>query len=193
MHDVEPRLFATVIREMIRHENDVTNHRIMWLLIVQGLIANAYVGAGRDNVNAVMMMASVGILVTLSAFVMLYKSYQARGYLQFLGSEAKRGTLLEESLPLAGWPPNRVMGWRRNIWICPWLGRVGDLLEPYFFLPSLLLLCWLIVLMRHWLTLDVGMLMVLCILLAAVILSVFCISWVWWEDKDEQPLQQPQR
>ena len=189
MHDVEPRLYTTVIREMIQHENDVTNHRIMWLLIVQGLIANAYVGAGKDNAAVVLFLAPVGILVTLSAFVMLYKSYQARGYLQFLGNEAKRGTLLEHLLPLAGWPPNRVKGWRRNIWICPWLGRVGDLLEPYFFLPSLLLLCWLFALMQRWFTLAPWMLVALCILLAAVILSVFCISWVWWEDKDEQPQQ----
>jgi hypothetical protein len=42
MHDVDPRLYTTVIREMIRHENDVMNHRIMWLLIVQRLVANAY-------------------------------------------------------------------------------------------------------------------------------------------------------
>ena len=42
MHDVDPRLYTTVIREMIRHENDVTNHRIMWLLIVQGLIAKPW-------------------------------------------------------------------------------------------------------------------------------------------------------
>jgi hypothetical protein len=27
MRDVEPHLYATVIREMIRHENDATNHR----------------------------------------------------------------------------------------------------------------------------------------------------------------------
>ena len=40
MHDVEPRLYTTVIREMLRHENDVTNHRIMWLLPGQGLIDN---------------------------------------------------------------------------------------------------------------------------------------------------------
>jgi hypothetical protein len=26
MQDVEGRLFASVIREMIRHENDITNH-----------------------------------------------------------------------------------------------------------------------------------------------------------------------
>ena len=33
MYDVRPEQYTTVIREMIRHENDVTNHRIMWLLV----------------------------------------------------------------------------------------------------------------------------------------------------------------
>src|SRR5204863_7296755 len=98
MHDVEPHLYATVIREMIRHENDVTNHRIMWLLIGQGLIANAYVSASRGSADVVSMLPLVGILVSFSAFVILYKSYQARGYLQFLGNEAKQGTLREENL-----------------------------------------------------------------------------------------------
>src|SRR6185503_13311205 len=103
MHDVEPRLFTTVIREMIRHENDVTNHRIMWLLIGQGLIANAYVGAGSERGNSVSILAPVGILVTLPAFVILYKSCHARGYLNFLGGTAKLGTLPEDKLPLFGW------------------------------------------------------------------------------------------
>jgi len=31
MDAVEPHLYTTVIREMIRHENDMTNHRIMWM------------------------------------------------------------------------------------------------------------------------------------------------------------------
>jgi len=78
MPDVEPRLYPTVIREMIRHENDVTNHRIMWLLIGQGLIANAYVGAGNVREEILPMLAAVGILVTVSTFIILYKSYQAR-------------------------------------------------------------------------------------------------------------------
>jgi hypothetical protein len=33
MYDVRQDLYPTVIREMIRHENDVTNHSIMWLLV----------------------------------------------------------------------------------------------------------------------------------------------------------------
>ena len=78
MHDVDPRLYTTVIRELFRHENDVTNHRIMWLLIVQGLIANAAVTGGRDSEEVTSAFATVGILVTLSAFLILYKSYQAQ-------------------------------------------------------------------------------------------------------------------
>src|SRR5215467_11891766 len=108
MHDVEPHLYTTVIREMIRHENDVTNHRIMWLLIGQGLIANAYVGAGAQSGDVAATLALVGILVTLSTFVILYKSYQARGYLEFLGDQAKQGTLREADLPLFSWPGKRI-------------------------------------------------------------------------------------
>jgi DNA invertase Pin-like site-specific DNA recombinase len=33
MHDVRQDRYPTVTREMIRHENNVTNHRIMWLLV----------------------------------------------------------------------------------------------------------------------------------------------------------------
>src|SRR5580765_5897097 len=135
-HDVDLRQYPMVIREMIRHENDVTNHRLMWLLIVQGLIANAYVTAGAEKRGITAMLALVATLVTLSAFVMLYKSYQARGYLNFLGQQAKLGMLQEQDLPLAGWPRQRIKGWRKNVWFCSWLDQFSDLLEPYLFLPS---------------------------------------------------------
>jgi hypothetical protein len=185
MNDVEPRLYASVLREMIRHENDVTNHRIMWLLIGQGLIANAYVGAVREHPEIVLILAPMGILVTLSAFVILYKSYQARGYLQHLGNAAKAGTLCEEFLPLSGWPQKRLRDWRKQTWFCPWLGQVPDLLEPYFTLPSLLVLAWLFVLLEHVLTLGTGMLLLLSTLLVAAILSGMCFFWVLVESRNE--------
>jgi hypothetical protein len=185
MHDVDPRLYTTVIREMIRHENDVTNHRLMWLLIVQGLIANAAVTAWRENAEIVSALAAVGILVTLSAFVLLYKSYQARGYLQFLGNKAKQGTLREEDLPLVGWPSKRIKGWQSKVWPCPWIGSIGELLEPFFFLPSLLILAWLFVLQRSWLKLGTGMLLVVAALLIPV-LALLCTLWVWWQQKAEE-------
>ncbi len=185
MYDVEPRLYTTIIREMVRHENDVTNHRIMWLLIGQGLIANAYVSAGTDRSKIVSVLAPVGILVTLSAFVILYKSYQARGYLDFLGTQAKQGTLREEYLPLFGWPDHRIKGWRSKVWPCPWLAKASDLLEPYMFLPSLLVLAWLFVLARHQFGLDDGILLVLCIVATVAVISSVCLLWVWWERKAE--------
>ena len=43
MYDVKQEQYTTVIREMIRHENDVINHRIMWSLIGQGFIADSLV------------------------------------------------------------------------------------------------------------------------------------------------------
>jgi hypothetical protein len=175
MNDVEPRLYTTVIREMIRHENDVTNHRIMWLLIGQGLIANAYVGAGSERGDMTPILAPVGILLTLSTFVILYKSYHARGYLEFLGNDAKRGALKEEYLPLFGWPRARIKGWWSRVWLCPWLGQASDLLEPYMFLPGLLVLAWLYALGWHRLAIGTGMLLVLCTILDVAIFLVLCI------------------
>jgi hypothetical protein len=185
MHYVGPRLYTTVIREMIRHENDVTNHRIMWLRIGEGLIANAYVSSSSQREDSGSTLSLVGILVTFSTFVILYKSYQARGYLQFLGDQAKRGTLREEDLPLFGWPRKRTKGWRRNLWICPWLRKTGDLLEPYMFLPSLLILAWLFVLMQHDFSLDKGTALIVSISLEMIILCALCVVWVWREGKDE--------
>ncbi len=185
-HDVDPRLYTTVIREMIRHENDVTNHRIMWLLIGQGLIANAAVTAGKESGETTSALATVGILVTLSAFVILYKSYQARGYLQVLGNEAKEGTLREEDLPLFGWPSSRPKGWRRLVWPCPWIGKASELMEPFFFLPSLFLVAWVFVLLRQRLALSAAVLTALSSILAAAMISALCMVWVWWQQKDEK-------
>ncbi len=187
MRDVEPHLYKSVIREMIRHENDVTNHRIMWLLIGQGLIANAYVGAGsQERESVVAVLASVGILVTLSAFIILYKSYQARGYLQFLGREAQQGTLRPEDIPLMGWPRRRIKGWRKQVWSCPWLAEPSELLEPFFFLPALLIVAWLFVFLHHQLTVAKGVLLIVCTLITVIILTATCVLWTWRQARNEE-------
>ena len=184
-YDVGPEQYATVIRELIRHENDVTNHRIMWLLLVQGLLINAYVGV-RQDLEATLGLAWAGIVVTLSAFVMLYKSYQARGYLHFLGTEAKRGRLQEEYLGLDGWPNKRVKGWRKDWWACSWLGRAGDVLEPYLSLPIIILSTWTFLLLQRWIPLHGGIVLGMAVILAMLMLSVFCMGWVWLQSPDEE-------
>lgn len=42
----------------------MTNYWLMWLLIIQGLLVNAYVGVRQDPEEAI-VLALVGILVTL--------------------------------------------------------------------------------------------------------------------------------
>jgi hypothetical protein len=191
MYDVPPAQYASVIRELIRHENDVTNHRIMWLLVMQGLLVNAYVGV-RQDLEAANGLAVAGILVTLSAFVMLYKGYQARGYLRFLGTEAKRGKLPEEYLELDGWPKNRIKHWRSNVWICPWLERAGDLLEPYLSLPIIIVSAWTFLPLQRWLPFHPGIVLVIATILATLILLVFCMVWIWYQEKEEkEPNEDP--
>jgi hypothetical protein len=186
MNDVRPDQYATVIREMIRHENDVTNHRIMWLLVGQGFIANAYVSGKNEVASTHSVLSLMGILVSLSAFLMLYQSYEARGYLQFLGLQAKDGTLREEQLPLTGWPRNRIKGWSRSIWVFPWLRQSRDLLEPWLLLPFLFTSMWISALLHTQSGLNRGVALAVGVILSAVLLSMSCMVLVWSQSKDDQ-------
>ncbi|MGO9266555.1 MAG: hypothetical protein ACLQBA_17015 [Candidatus Binataceae bacterium] len=186
MYDVRPGHYTTVIREMIKHEDDVTNHRIMWLLVGQGFIANAYV---LEHASIDIALPLAGILVALSGFVVLYKSYQARGYLQFLGERAKQGKLLEQDLPLIGWPSHRIKGWQRDVWRCPWFRQTPDLLEPWMFLTYLFVFGWLSGLLRSCTTLEIETLLITIAILSATILSAFCIVLVWFWRKGEEPAE----
>jgi hypothetical protein len=191
MHDVRQEQYPEVIRQLLKHEDDVTNHRIMWLLVGQGFIANAFVSEERAGASGDLMLPLAGIFVTLSAFVMLYKSYQARGYLQFLGKQAKEGTLQEGHLPLVGWPRKRIEGWWKDVWVCPWIGQTSHLLEPWLFLPYLFVALWLTALLRPRTTLEIGIEFILVAILSAVIFPVGCIVFVWSQGKDEVSAEEP--
>jgi hypothetical protein len=191
--DVPREQYTMVIREMIRHENDVTNHRIMWLLIGQGFFANAYASSKGGGLSPGFLFPLVGILVTLSAFLMLYKSYQARTYLQFLGLQAKQGTLSEQYLPLMGWPRKRISGWWRNVSVCRWFMQFSDLLEPWLFMPSIFLYMWVFTLLQQWAMLFATVDVVLAAILTAVILSGCCIFLVWSQGKEEENIEEQSR
>jgi hypothetical protein len=185
MFDVPKEQYPMVIREMIRHENEVTNHRIMWLLIGQGFIANAYFTSMSKGLAPSFMLSMVGIVITLSAFLMLYRTYQARGYLEFLGVQAKQGTLKEEHLPIKGWPRRRIKDWRRSVCVCPWFRQFSDLLEPWLLLPSIFLLMWLSIQLQQWTGLPQPICVVLGVTLTVVILSVCCMILVSSQRKTE--------
>jgi hypothetical protein len=176
MYDVRPEQYATVIREMLRHENDLTNHRIMWLLIGQGFIANAYISSVKDRPSTAVTLAVLGLFLSLSAFVMLYRSYQARGYLRFLGERAKRGMLQEKDLPILGWPAHRLKGWAGEVWTHSWIAKYSDLLEPWLFLPFLFCLLWIAAPLRTLSELAGGVIMTVAGLVSVVFFAGFCIA-----------------
>jgi len=194
MSDVDPRLYTTVIREMLRHENDLTNHRIMWLLISQGFFANAYAIAKgtNQNPNAVVTFGPLGILITFSAFLILYNSYHARGYLRFLGDLAKRGKLREQDLPMVGWPRKRIKHWRKAGWLCLWLEDFSDLMNPIFTLPAVLLLAWIFALLKFLLDLSVLVTFAISLLLVVATLAGLSALWVHAEGRTEKEIKDDQ-
>jgi len=185
LYDVRQEQYPTVIREMIRHENDLTNHRIMWLLVGQGFIANAWVSVKSSAAPAILLLELAGILLALSAFVMLYQSYQARGYLRFLGQQAKMGKLNVGQLPLVGWPRKRIKAWWRNSWVCPWFRRALDLTEPWLLLPFLFTSMWVTAILQSQSSLSTEVALTLGIILASAILAVACIGLAWSQGDDE--------
>ena len=185
-YEVPPQQYTTVIRQLLSHEDDVTNQRLMWLLVVQGLLINAYIPV-RNSRNAGDVICVAGALMTLSAFVSLYKSFQARGYLKYLGMEAKKGKLPENYLRFDGWPMERIQGWRSKVWVSPWFERFSDLLEPYFSIPALLAVMWVFFALKsHIPLLTAGVVAVVGSLLG---MFLYCVVWVWFQDrgKEEQP------
>jgi hypothetical protein len=155
----------------------------MWLLIGQGFIANTFVTAESADQSSELMLPFVGNLLTLSTFEMLYKSYLARGHLVFLGQQTKLGVLQEQHSPLKCWPKRRNKGWWREVWSCPWFGAVGNLLEPWLFLPVLFMFMWLTALLQRWSTLYQALNFILSVLLTAAIISAYSITLVWVQGK----------
>jgi hypothetical protein len=74
MHDVDPQLYTTGIREMFRHENDLTNHRLVWLF-------NGHVLLALTWVVALFMLANTTLAQTGSTFVRLDPANTPSGYL----------------------------------------------------------------------------------------------------------------
>jgi hypothetical protein len=71
--------YAAIIREMIRHENDLVNHRLTWLCQIQGFLFTALgVSFTNDlchNAHIIRpILIGIGISVSISSFVGLKMS-----------------------------------------------------------------------------------------------------------------------
>jgi hypothetical protein len=77
--DQQAEKWAEIIRSILMHESEVMNHRITWLVTIQGLL---FTGLGfawdkRDAKNLVVIFSVLGILVAASASTVLSFSMQA--------------------------------------------------------------------------------------------------------------------
>jgi len=178
IYDLWQDQYPMVIREIIRHENDVTNHRIIWLLVGQGFIANAYVSARNASSATPFLLSFASLLLSLSAFVMLYQSYQARGYLQFLGLRTKQGMLQERYLPLVSWLRTRIKNWRRSVWMFRWINRPRDLMEPRLLVPYLFMFVWMTNLLHTQTSLNTAATLPLGAFMSSAILAATCMALV---------------
>ena len=129
------------IRALIRHENDLANHRTTWLLVIQALLVAATSNFMKDFSEIVLGLSIVGILVAYSIGDTLSASLRSRIALKQMWSQrlAARGLTLEQMLPVDG-------GFAA--------GPVRVWLLPGQFLPKLIIVAWavlaLYVAFRRW-------------------------------------------
>lgn len=67
------------VREMIRNENDMMNHRITWLILVQGLLFTA-IGAAldkKDFASLLLVVSMLGVVVAGISYIGLFCTHKA--------------------------------------------------------------------------------------------------------------------
>ena len=67
----------------------------------------------------------------------------------------------------------------------PWIGKPGDLLEPWMFLSCIFMFMWLEALLDRT-KLSMGVNWLLSVILTAVIFTVFCMVLVWSQGKNSE-------
>jgi hypothetical protein len=128
--------FEEVIRGMIRHENELLNSRMSWLLTLEGFLFAALGFAWeKDHTRCLALLLSlVGMLVALSAGVMLHCSNRAVARLHDEWCERRK-----KEANYAG--PGVVGFWAGNLFL--------RLFQPARVYPPLLAAAWLIILFVH--------------------------------------------
>jgi len=125
MNQEEDRLwkYAAVIRELIQHENTITNHRLMWMLIVEGILFAGAASFWKIHWAPFVIIAGLGIVTAVSVYHALWLSGRARGHLRKLYEEKMEGhpELIQEIPPVVGDIPGLVTLPWANPWnLIPW-------------------------------------------------------------------------
>jgi hypothetical protein len=121
---------AETLRMLIRHENDLTNHRTTWLLVSQGILFTAAAVFTRIHWVPALVVGTVGIILAVSIGQSLTNSYEARQFFKktwWPQRLASTGYKVEDFPPLDGGVP----GVRAINWLFPW-----------FVIPRTLVVAW---------------------------------------------------
>jgi hypothetical protein len=174
---------AAIVREMIYQENGYINHRVTWLSAFQALLFTALGLAVKEAKELVLVLALLGVGVSLSSWYSLH-----------LADKAIQGLITEfNSNKCSSYNGPDVIGGNDRKWL---------FLFPGFALPPLFALSWVLVLVLSChpaLLLPAIGLIILCVILARKIpcikdriitlLSEFCPCKNQEKKAEQQPSQ----
>jgi hypothetical protein len=125
---------AKTVRDMIVHESNLMNQRLTWMMQMNGFLFAALAFAWRDSTQLVPVLAALGITTSLSIMRSLYIAHSV---CNALADQWEKNKHSEYQGPGVIGHQTKKMLWS---WTLPW-----------FSLPFLLALSWVVVLGVLWL------------------------------------------
>ena len=119
---------AAIIRDMIFKEDEFVNHRLTWLVTVQGLLFAALGFAWGKGTALTGLLGAIGIVVSITSFVCLLVSQQA------IHGLVKKWDLRKKD----DYVGPDIIGFRSS--------AIVGLLLPWIILPLLFVVAWIFVL-----------------------------------------------
>ncbi|NTU42779.1 MAG: hypothetical protein HGA78_06955 [Nitrospirales bacterium] len=135
--------FASIIRQMLCHENDLTNQRLTWMATLNGLMLTGvgFVWGKQNGSLVIYLLCLVGVIINLSSSHTLYFSEKARKRLMIIWGEKAK------SLPTGPRIIPPIMGYARasENSLSNMEESISLLFLPWNLLPWLLFILWIFV------------------------------------------------
>ena len=166
---------AAIIRSMVVHEDDVTNHRMTWLVTLHGFLFAALGFAWKDGKVLIPLLGFVGVFTSLSIMYHLFLSHLAIGRLvgmwennkpdpydgpDVIGHRTLELTREHNRLPESkkaydekkGQEDNESPRQKKDVSWLNWVRRevVARVGFPWFLLPLILAFVWSVVLIIYY-------------------------------------------
>ena|SRR2546428_3639312 len=120
---------AKTIRELIKQESDVSNHRLTWMVTLEGFLFASLSFAWNEGVALSAVLAFLGVFSSVSSLIALYVAHEATVKI------------------IASWERNRPQDYDGPDVIGYFVkGRLRTFAMPWFLLPFLLILTWVVIL-----------------------------------------------